>query len=151
MPTFPGKRVQHRRRWRVGSRRKPDTKVQSPDLLPLGTVSFLTFPVSSLYFCTLLFHFVASRDPCLSSPRFSCPPNLTVTGGADQFSPHPPAPLPPSLHLPSPGSLGPRQPFLQEDEAGFLGNDRWGTGEGEKAGIPAGEGSDEAYAIPAAL
>lgn len=38
-------------------------------------------------------------------------------------------PLPLPLRPPSPASLGPRRPFLQEEEAGFLGNDWWGMGE----------------------
>lgn len=59
-------------------------------------------------------------------------------------------PLPDPFHPPAPGSLGPRWPFLQEEEAGFLGNDWWRRGEGEQAGTPAGEGLEEAYAIPAA-
>lgn len=141
MPTFLSLAQE---KWRGGSWRKPDTKprkgakakrTQVPALLPLNTVSF---PICHCQRFLCLYFIISfcgiPRIPASSSPRFSCPPNRTVTGSADFFLGHqfflgPTTPLPHPLHPPSPGSLGPRRPFLQEEEAGFLGNDWWGTGE----------------------
>lgn len=95
---------------------------------------FYPVTVSSFCFClSLTIHFVApSGTPedggspgSLASLHLGFPPsNLAVTGRAHFFLCGPLLPT----------SLGPRQPVLQEEGAGFLGDNQWGTGKRERGG-----------------